>query len=189
MKLHVTKATDTNKISWQIGTLSIGVDASLYVQLHDILASLPSTEGISLSYTYQPFSAQGVSQGNAKGGNSLNIASENQVCRSFCIVYEEHHLLIDFNTGLGIASSWTDPTLSDTAISQVSQFIAKVSSAAAAKGKFLDFLFMNDANSLQNPLNSYGAAIVHHLESTSLKFDPKGTFQKLQNCEFLLSKK
>lgn len=76
MKLNVTKETDTNKVSWQIGAVSIVVDASLYVELHDFLTSLPSIKGVSLSYTYQPFSAQGISQGKAEGSNSLSIAFE-----------------------------------------------------------------------------------------------------------------
>jgi len=58
----------------------VATDASLYTQLHQILASHATNSAISLGYTIQPFSAQGVAQGNAKGGNSMGIASQNQAC-------------------------------------------------------------------------------------------------------------
>jgi len=64
-----------------------------------------------------------------------------------------------------------------------------MSNAAAARGKLLDFIFMNDANSSQSPIDSYGAATVHNLEKTGEKFDPLGVFQNLQNSGFLLSRK
>ena len=92
--LPLWKGADLNSNSWEIGALSVGVDASLYVELHDILTTIPSAEGISLNYTYQPFSVQGVAQGKAKGGNSLNITSENQAC-GFAVIFRiSNHVLM-----------------------------------------------------------------------------------------------
>ena len=69
----------------QIGTLTVASDASLYAGIHDILADLQANHtAISLVYTIQPFSAQGAAHGVANGGNSLNIASQNQACGSPC---------------------------------------------------------------------------------------------------------
>lgn len=91
--------------------------------------------------------------------------------------------------GLAFATSWTDSNLTETAISQIAQWMSQVSSAATAKGELLDLVFMNDANSLQDPIASYGAASVAYLKSISAKYDPQGVFQKLQNNGFLVSKK
>jgi len=65
---------------WQSGVLTVAMDATLYVELHDILAAFPKNIGISLGYTYQPFSAQGIAHGVANDGNFLNIPPENQAC-------------------------------------------------------------------------------------------------------------
>lgn len=177
--------------SWQIGGLTVASDAALYAKLHDRLAAFPNEVPISLSYTYQPFSAQGVAQGIAKGGNSLNLDPKNQACKfSLCILNQlAGFLFTDTAAGLAFACSYTDPTLAETAISKVVQLMSQISNAAAAKGELLDLVFMNDANSLQSPISSYGADSVAFLESIRAKYDPDGVFQKLQNSGFLLSKK
>ena len=63
-----------------------------------------------------------------------------------------------------------------------------VKSYAQAKGKLLEYEFMNDASYSQNPLASYGAANLAKLKAVSKKYDPVQVFQTLQNSGFLLSK-
>ncbi len=56
------------------------------------------------------------------------------------------------------------------------------------RGLNVPFLFMNDGSRDQSPLSLYGADNIAKLKAVSQKYDPSGTFQKLQNGGFLLAK-
>ncbi|KAI9646850.1 hypothetical protein NHQ30_004850 [Ciborinia camelliae] len=135
---------------YKIASLSVAMDATLYVELHDIFAAFNANynknNAISLTYTHQPFSAQGAAWGEAKGGNSLNISSQDQ-----------------------------------SSLTLTNRLVAEISNAAAIRGLLLELKFMNDANYLQSPITSYGAASLEHLRSVGVKYDHQGVFQKLQN--------
>lgn len=101
-----------------------------------------------------------------------------------------HNVLIATSTGLAFSTSCTDPNLADTTLSLINELVAEISRASAAKGKLLEFQFMNDTNHLQNPIGSYGKDSVAHLQSVCEKYDFEkgGLFQNFQNDGLLLSK-
>ena len=98
------------------------------------------------------------------------------------------HTLIGTFIGIAFGAVWQDSSLTNTGVTLNTQLMSAISKAAAAKDELLDLEYMNDANSLQSPLKSYGAASVAYLQSVSKKYDPTAVFQKLQNSGFLLSK-
>ena len=69
------------------------------------------------------------------------------------------------------------------AVNKVAKFVEKTTHKM---GLLLDFVFMNDANSSQNPLASYGTEGLSKLREISKKYDPEQIFQTLQNSGFLL---
>jgi hypothetical protein len=72
--------------------------------------------------------------------------------------------------------------------SQIRQLITEFQTTAEARGKLLDFEFMNDAGYAQSPLRSYGKDSLDALKAAKEKWDPAAVFQKLQNSGFLLSR-
>lgn len=110
-----------------------------------------------------------VQQGQAKGGNPLNLQEEDQ---------QWWTTLID----------WT-ASEDDEVVRSVSQeTVAYWEEIAEERALDVDFLFMNDASRDQNPLAKYGTDSLSKLKSIASKYDPAGIFQTQQNNGFLLSK-
>lgn len=63
-----------------------------------------------------------------------------------------------------------------------------VSDAARKAGKWLRYIFMNDATYSQNVVRSYGKENLEEMRSVSRKFDRNQVFQKLQFGGYLVTK-
>jgi hypothetical protein len=91
-------------------------------------------------------------------------------------------------SGTTIEGVWTasanDATIENILVSIGTEF----QTVGTQLGTFLSFEYMNDAAADQDPLRSYGAAILQRPTSISEKYDPARVFQILQYDGFLVSK-
>lgn len=87
-----------------------------------------------------------------------------------------------------IALKWSN-TADD---SRLNKFAATVKdravAAGKAKGKHVDYLYMNYASPWQDPVAGYGAANKAKLQQISKKYDPTGVFERLQPGYFKLNR-
>ncbi|KAF2497905.1 FAD-binding domain-containing protein [Lophium mytilinum] len=155
----------------ETATSTVGVDTELYADLHHILQEIVNTipQSISLAFTFQPIGPSAVKKGNKHGGNCLNISPERQ-------------------SWLAILCQWTDDADDNLARNKLRELVAGIESLAKARGKLLDFQFMNDASYTQSPLRSYGVESLESLQAGSRKWDSESVFQRLQCSGFLMSR-
>ncbi|KAK2801839.1 hypothetical protein FQN50_007584 [Emmonsiellopsis sp. PD_5] len=156
-------------INCETGALTIKVDADFYMEVYRLLQEVE--RGTSGEHTFicaiQPIGSAAVHKGKERGGNSLNLSEENQAW-------------------LGIRAEWSDESDRETEQRKICRFMESVESKAKEHGVFLNFQSMNDASHRQSPLESYGSESLSALRQASIKFDPMGLFQRLQNSGFLL---
>lgn len=81
---------------------------------------------------------------------------------------------------------WTEDAEDEVARSQIRQLVSEFQATAEARGKLLEFEFMNDAGYTQSPLRSYGKKSLDALNTVMEMWDPTGVFQTLQSSGFLL---
>ncbi|KAI1318235.1 FAD-binding domain-containing protein [Xylariaceae sp. FL0255] len=77
-----------------------------------------------------------------------------------------------------ISAFWTDPAAVETVEAAGKTALAKVQSAAKAKGLGWDLQYSNYADASQDVIKSYGAENVGFLKQVSKKYDPNQIFQK-----------
>ncbi|TGJ86596.1 hypothetical protein E0Z10_g2195 [Xylaria hypoxylon] len=78
-----------------------------------------------------------------------------------------------------ITVSWWNAEDDATVYGAVASFADKVRAAADAAGTSLEYIFMNDANTHQPVIASYGKANVHRLRAVQQAYDPHLVFQRL----------
>ena len=83
---------------------------------------------------------------------------------------------------------WKDEADDVEAGEALSELTEGMRALARAKGRLLDYIFMNDASAGQNVLASYGEENFRRLRDAAARYDPDGVFQNLQNDGFLLRK-
>lgn len=88
--------------------------------------------------------------------------------------------------GWAFYAEWTDQALDDNARQGLDDLREGMCKLARDREQHLDFLFMNDAESSQNVLGSYGKKSLEALRETAAKYDPNEFFQKYQRAGFLL---
>ncbi|KAL8904440.1 MAG: hypothetical protein Q9207_003269 [Kuettlingeria erythrocarpa] len=125
--------------------------------------------GAIMTYGVQPFTSTAAKHGDARGGNALGLEKVGQSWIAVTVQWE---------------SSADDAAAQQALLAGCNA----VHDTASSNGVFLPFLFMNDANYVQDVLGSYGAASKAQLEAVARKYDPQGLFQKQQNNGYLLSR-
>ncbi|KAI8957385.1 FAD-binding domain-containing protein [Daldinia sp. FL1419] len=85
-------------------------------------------------------------------------------------------------------STWTDPADDKQVHSVLTQIGDYVKSRSQARKLYDPFIFANIAARDQNVLASYGSQNLNFLRTVSQKYDRSGTFQRLQNGGFLVSR-
>lgn len=61
---------------------------------------------------------------------------------------------------------------------QVAAMIQRIEAFSSSVGSNEDFIYLNYADTTQDPLGSYGAANVEHIRQVANKYDPHGFFQR-----------
>jgi hypothetical protein len=127
----------------------------------ETLKDMVGADNFTTLMILQPFPAYigGVSQ--ASGGNMLGLdgMESNAVIWSILVAVDADE------TAFALAKLET---------SKMSERIRQY--AESVQGK-MDFVYLNYADVIQDPLGSYGAANVQHMRDVAAKYDPTGIFQ------------
>ncbi|KAK4185130.1 hypothetical protein QBC35DRAFT_28965 [Podospora australis] len=155
---------------WTWYVHSILPNKKLYAQISEKIfaaASSPEVATIAglqagtLVAAVQPVSANAILAGRKKnGGNALGLQAVNQ-------------------TWFSISGAWWNEADDAAVEGAVRSIHAKIGAAATSAGTKLDYLFMNDANSRQKVIASYGPENVRKLKQISKRYDPLQVFQRL----------
>lgn len=127
------------------------------------VGALGALQGGTLLAAVQPVSADSVRAGRTSNGgigNALGLQAVDQ-------------------TWWSISASWWNATDDAAAEAAAASVAEKIANAAAAAGASVDYIFMNDANSDQAVIASYGQDNVRRLQEVQEAYDPDFVFQKL----------
>ncbi|ROV94342.1 hypothetical protein VMCG_08650 [Cytospora schulzeri] len=125
------------------------------------LDPVKSVEGLTASFTLQPYPVSLIEQSEAAGGNSLGLKSSDGPLVSLLLL-----------------SYWKNKSDDDAVVSFMKDSVEKMERDAASRGQLVPFVYMNYAWTHQDPISSYGAENKKKLQQASKKYDPEGLFQK-----------
>ncbi|KAJ4321400.1 hypothetical protein N0V94_002937 [Neodidymelliopsis sp. IMI 364377] len=154
-------------------TWTVKLDKDLATSTKDIffeeVTSITDTDDLVAAISLQVITEPILEKMTQRGGNTLGLSAADGPLMNVLI-----------------ALRWSN-TADD---SRLNQFAATVKdravAAAKAKGKDVDYLYMNYASPWQDPVAGYGATNKAKLQSISKKYDPTGVFEKLQPGYFKL---
>ncbi|KAF7532673.1 hypothetical protein G7054_g7737 [Neopestalotiopsis clavispora] len=132
--------------------------ANIYTEA---IAPLKSCEGLTCSFTLQPYPVSLLQQSVARGGNSLGLDPVNGPLVSV--------LLLNY---------WQNSSDDERIMEVMKGGLEAIRSEAAEKGTAIDYIYLNYAAPFQNPIASYGFENESKLQAASQKYDPEGLFQK-----------
>lgn len=155
--------TWTTKLDLEMATLA---KDTFFEELNNVL-DVPGILGaVSLQVLTEPI----IEKGAMNGGNALGLDPK------------DGPLMLAL-----VSMSWTDSADDD----KMNKFNARIKdrcvTAAKAKGKANEYLYMNYASPWQDPVAGYGAANQARLKAISKKYDPTGVFEILQPGYFKLN--
>ena len=151
---------------WDWFSTSFTPDVRLYSDIVSILTTSPElatmkslTSG-TLALGLQPISTNLVNAGKTRGGNALGLSSVNQ-------------------TWFVLDSGWWNPSDDVTVHNSTRTLINKVEQSSRRRGKYVEYIFANDASWDQDVIGHYGAGNVKKMKDVQRKYDPDLVFQKL----------
>lgn len=153
---------------WTWFTSTYAADQDVYAQVANILSanqseviSLSAIPYGTLSAAIQPISKNVALAGTAQaGGNALGVEAVDQLW-------------------IGLDFGWDCEGYDDTVYSLVQTLLSHIDAEAEAVGADLPYVFMNDANSRQSVIESYGEENVRRMRAVQEVYDPGQVFQKL----------
>ncbi|KAI0393087.1 putative FAD-binding oxidoreductase [Xylariaceae sp. FL0594] len=174
MTLHQLMALfpPTSLPRWSWYTQGFTPQADLYDELASLWTTAPELSTVSsvqagtLIAAIHPISASAVlaqASGNSGGswsGNALGLRPVNQ-------------------TWWTLTAGWYKAEDDATVYGALESLSDKIRAAADAAGASLDYIFMNEANSKQKVVASYGDANVRRLREVQRVYDPQQVFQRL----------
>ncbi|KAI0016758.1 hypothetical protein F4780DRAFT_797372, partial [Xylariomycetidae sp. FL0641] len=125
------------------------------------LGPVKSVEGVTLSFTLQPYPVSLIERSEANGGNSLGLEASDGPLVSLLLL-----------------SYWSKKSDDDAVLTMMTTSLEKMKQDAASKGQLVPYVYMNYAFTNQDPIQSYGAGNKEALQQASKKYDPEGLFQK-----------
>ncbi|KAI1656816.1 putative FAD-binding oxidoreductase [Daldinia decipiens] len=152
------------RVEWT--TTSFQPTQSLYKSIREIFATSPAVDelrGLTAGtgiFTLQGISASAVEAGKLHGGNALGLEPVAQTW---------------FHTDIG----WWFPEDDEIAHNGIRSLTDEVEALAKAQGKYLRYIFMNDASIDQQVIEHYGEDNVRKLREVQQKYDPGAVFQRL----------
>ncbi|KAJ4415351.1 hypothetical protein N0V82_007401 [Gnomoniopsis sp. IMI 355080] len=139
-----------------VETLQLAAD-----EYTSVLESIKSVEGITCSFTLQPYPVSLMEKSKALGGNVLGLdASQGPLVSVLALTW------------------WKSKDDDEKILSTFKGVLDKVDQIAAEKGTAVPFKYLNYAWSSQEPIKSYGEGNVNFLKRVSKEYDPSGLFQK-----------
>ena len=125
------------------------------------LEKVKGFEGIVCSYTLQPYPVSLLKKTASAGGNSLGLDPDSGPLVSV--------LLLMY---------WKNKADDDVILSTAKGVIEEIDAVAVDRGQSVSYKYLDYAWDFQNTIQSYGSDNVEMLKKVSLKYDPKGMFQK-----------
>lgn len=125
------------------------------------LGPVESIEGLTASFTLQPYPVSLIEQSEATGGNSLGLKSSDGPLVSLLLL-----------------SYWKNRSDDDAVITFMKAALEKMKQDAASREQLVPFVYINYAWTHQDPINSYGAENKKRVQKASKNYDPEGLFQR-----------
>ncbi|KAL4802073.1 hypothetical protein BDV18DRAFT_164251 [Aspergillus unguis] len=127
--------------------------------------------GYEVHYLFQPLPALYAERGVQNGGNILGLdrTSEDLI---LCLFY----------------ISWTGAEHDDLFEGQGMAMVDHLHEYAASIGAEHEYIYLDYADELQDPLGSYGRENVEKMRAAAAKYDPAGVFQEMVPGGFKISK-
>ncbi|KAL4891734.1 hypothetical protein BDV59DRAFT_208908 [Aspergillus ambiguus] len=123
-------------------------------------------------FFFQPMPTMFGDIANKKGGNMIGFDME-----------ERNAIL--WTAGVEVKTNQEDRIFAQT---KMNQMAAKLKRSSQAMGASTDLVYMNYADSSQDPLGSYGAKNVEYMKSVAARYDPEGLFQTRFPLGFKISR-
>lgn len=127
----------------------------------DAIEPLKSIENILLSFTLQPYPATLLQKSATEGGNVLGLEPELGSLVSI--------LFLTF---------WENKEDDEKVLSTLRAALAAIDRDAEARKTLVPFKYLNYADTVQDPIGSYGSTNVSKMQDASRKHDPEGLFQR-----------
>lgn len=134
----------------------------LHEDLIERLSSLVDPKKFTSLLILQPIPSYMGTIAEQQGGNMLGL--ENIGGNS-----------ILFNAGVAVTSDDRDFAIAKAELAVLTAQVKEVSKSVNGD---LDFIYLNYAESNQDPLGSYGAKNIQHMRDVAAKYDPTEVFQK-----------
>ncbi|KAI1465215.1 FAD binding domain-containing protein [Daldinia caldariorum] len=136
------------------------------VELHEDfikrLSNLIDPKKFTTMVFFQPIPSYMATIAQQKGGNMLGLESLGGNA-------------IMFTAGVAVNSDDKDLAI---AKAEVAMLTAQVKEISKSLNGDLDFIYLNYAESIQDPLATYGAENIQHMRDVAAKYDPTEVFQK-----------
>lgn len=126
----------------------------------DAIEPLKSIENVLLSFTLQPYPATLLQKSAADGGNVLGLEPELGSLVSI--------LFLTF---------WENREDDEKILGTLRAALAAIDRDAEARKTLVPFKYLNYADTVQDPIGSYGSINIKKLQDASRKYDPEGLFQ------------
>lgn len=154
-------------------TMTFKNDLNMLRYAYDVLKELgpqlPPSIGSSFSLSFQPIPPSMTSRSVEKGGNSLGL-EDSKGALVLCL----------------IEASWDNPTEDEKIASLGKAVHDRIVTESKKRKLWHQWVYLNYADSWQDPIKGYGDANRKKLRETSKRYDPKGFFQKRVSGNFKL---
>lgn len=147
--------------------------ASLHKQLISSLSEKIGAENFMTQMFFQPLPTYLSTIEEAKGGNVLGLGR----LPSNAILY---------TGGVGIIDG--DDAAVAFAQAELSAMTAKLKASAEAESAAAEFIYLNYADTSQDPLGSYGSENVAFMRDVAKQYDPQGWWQRRVPGGFKISR-
>lgn len=178
------------------------IDNQTYQESYSVfkdLAGQALARGWNMNYGSQPITATAAGESE---DTPLNLTLVDQDCESIAMryprcalekvlwlpsaIWTKFYLLIEMLLGVHVTIDWSSASDDSEAMSLLDQMGQSIADFASRNNAELSYRFMNDANSGQRVLSSYGVGMFERLWVISCKYDPGRIFQRLQHGGWLL---
>jgi len=135
----------------------------IYAEYVQKLKGFINPEKFTTSLLFQPIPSYMVAIGQRRGGNMLGLDDVN-------------FNAVMFTAGFGVYPSEGEGKAA-LAYAELMAMTAEVKKLSKLLNGEMDFIFLNYADAVQDPLGSYGLKNVQHMRQVAAGYDPTGVFQ------------
>ena len=134
---------------------------SVYTMFKSAALQHSAVPGLVLNFAIQPIPPEMTSKSAATGGNSIGLDPSNGAL-VLCL----------------FSATWDNASDDGPIMNTIKSLNSKVVDAAKSRGLFNEWIYLNYADAVQDPIGGYGAANGARLRAVSKKYDPDQVFQR-----------